>query len=508
MKNINLVCGVLLAISVISCKQKNSADGDHYKYEKISWKSCSYNQQNDHKVTSSKGNEIPLDCSLPDTTPYECGTLNVPLDWDDIHGKKIALSLKRVKASKQDKRIGTLISIGGGPGAPSLDFFKKIYFSADWELKDKFDHFSYDPRGIGNSAPLSCFQDIEKISPFIPKSEEQFLLLQKNVQELRQSCVDKSGNLLNYINTESVVKDLEAIRVALNEDKITLYGVSYGTAVVATYAHRYPNNTRALVLDGVLDRSLALEEIVKNDISALKTVYDKFLDYCENNPKCGLSRKEINEILSNLKNEYHYNLNGEEKVLTKSEILFIISYNLSSESRWDNIASNLIAFKEINPPFKINNIFDFSYNKFRSVAIPYYAVTCADYPKFNINWDKYSQLRKIANDILPIFDGNINILQTVGVCSGWENSASKPLLTEHKVTIPQKALLVSSENDANTPHINAKLKQKQIEGSQILESKDVKHGLFLSSSADKCLNNSVTQFLLNASYSNINLNCK
>lgn len=491
MKNIKLVCSSLILISLFSCncrpqKPSNVAANNS---EKIDWQPCESN----HK-------------QIIDLTPYECGTLKVPLNWEDVHGKKIALSLKRVKAKQVKERIGSLFYINGGPGAPSIDSLNSIAHFGDKELSNKFDLISYDPRGIGKSTPLSCEKGFENITPVLPATEEQFLQLQNNMSQLRQSCLDKSGELLNYVGTENVVKDLDAIRKALREEKLNLYGVSYGTSVVATYAYRYPNNSRALVLDGVVDRSLPLQEIIKNDVQALKLVYDKFVNYCVTDSACGFTAEDINKIFSNLKNEYHYLVDGKNKVITKNEILYLFSYFIH-ERNWKNLA---VVLNEIKKPY-----FEFSncellknhYEMLKSMAIPYFAVSCADYPQYQVSWHEYLQLQQEANKILPVFNGQVNTLFTIGVCSGWKNSVVKPLVTEYKVTIPQKALIVSSHYDSNTPHVNAILKQKQIAGSQLLESDIIEHGLFLSSTDRTCINNGVIQFLLTANYSKTELNC-
>ncbi len=499
MKNIKLICNSLLLISLFSCNcrpQKPSNLAANHS-EKIDWQPCNSDSK---KSTIEKTPE----CNLIDDTPYECGTLKVPLNWDDVNSKKIELSLMRVKAKQDKERIGSLFYINGGPGAPSRDYLKRL--NIDNELSNKFDLISYDPRGVGKSTPLSCTQDFENISPVLPDTEEQFLQLQNKVAQLRQSCLDKSGELLNYVGTENVVKDLEAIRVALGEEKLNLYGVSYGTSVVATYAYRYPNNSRTLVLDGVVDRSLPLQEIVKNDMLALKLAYDKFVNYCANDSKCGFTAEDINKILSNLKNEYHYIDDGQDKVITKNEILYLFS-NFIQENYWHGLAIALNELNKPHPEFSNCKFLKHRYEMLKSMAMPYFAISCADYPQYQVSWHEYLQLQQEANKILPVFNGKVNTLFTLGICSGWKNSVVKPIVTEHKVAIPQKALIVSSLYDSNTPHVNAILKQKQITGSHLLESDIVGHGLFLSTSDRKCINNGVAQFLLNANYSKTELNC-
>lgn len=91
---------------------------------------------------------------LPSTV--ECGRLTVPLDYARPDGKKIHLTVSRVRATARGERQGALVFNPGGPGASSMEF--PLYGGLPkWsKLARAYDFVGYAPRGVGRSAPLSC----------------------------------------------------------------------------------------------------------------------------------------------------------------------------------------------------------------------------------------------------------------------------------------------------------------------------------------------------------------
>ena len=55
-----------------------------------------------------------------------------------------------------------------------------------------------------------------------------------------------------FFTTADTVEDLEALRIALKADKLTLDGTSYGTYVAQRYALAHPERVSGLVLDSVV----------------------------------------------------------------------------------------------------------------------------------------------------------------------------------------------------------------------------------------------------------------
>jgi pimeloyl-ACP methyl ester carboxylesterase len=66
-------------------------------------------------------------------------------------------------------------------------------------------------------------------------------------------CVSLNHDILPYLSTANVARDMDGIRAAMGDKKLNYYGFSYGTFLGATYASLFSNNYRSMVLDGPVD---------------------------------------------------------------------------------------------------------------------------------------------------------------------------------------------------------------------------------------------------------------
>ena len=191
----------------------------------------------------------------PAVAACECGSLDVPVDPADPTGATVSLSLARLPATDPDARIGTLITNPGGPGGSGVEFLGNDGLFND-EINRRFDIVSWDPRGVGGTAPLHCgsgFADTFLSTDLAPRDAAGRAALEESLAANVEACTTADASLLAHIGTDAAVADLEAIRQALGGDPITYVGFSYGTLIGLRYAERIPDGLRAMVLDGVVD---------------------------------------------------------------------------------------------------------------------------------------------------------------------------------------------------------------------------------------------------------------
>ncbi|GHF68541.1 peptidase [Streptomyces mashuensis] len=187
---------------------------------------------------------------------WECARLPVPLDYDQPDGKKIELALIRTKARDQHRRIGSLVFNFGGPGGSGVATLPAL---ADGygTLRDRYDLVSFDPRGVGESAGVTCQSDRELDASLqtdaTPDDDAELRTLLAENKKAVDACAKNSGTVLPHVGTVDAARDMDRIRASLGDEKLNYFGISYGTELGGVYAHLYPKNVGRAVLDAVVD---------------------------------------------------------------------------------------------------------------------------------------------------------------------------------------------------------------------------------------------------------------
>jgi pimeloyl-ACP methyl ester carboxylesterase len=218
----------------------------------------------------------------------ECATLAVPLDSANPAGEQIDLALARVPAKDADRRIGSLLVNPGGPGAPGVDFVKEVADQLPSEITDRFDVVGWDARGSGTSSPVDCGDRLDYLFAVdtAPDDAAERQALDDASQRFAKACERGSANLLPHIASIDTVHDMERIRQALGDDKLTYLGFSYGTYLGALYAQQYPDKVRALVLDGAVDPAIPAAEVSLQQAKGFEASLDAFLQDCARRDDC------------------------------------------------------------------------------------------------------------------------------------------------------------------------------------------------------------------------------
>ena len=185
---------------------------------------------------------------------FQCGTVTVPLDWNDVSGTKITLAVTRVKHTAK-KYQGVLLVNPGGPGG-SGTIYAYLKDLVPHNGGDGYDWIGFDPRGVGDSKPaLTCDDDYftgprPAYVPTTKKIEKAWIARSKGYVA---DCFEKNAALLPHITTEDSVKDMDAIRAALGQAQINYLGYSYGTSLGQTYGTLFPTHLRRAIFDSNTD---------------------------------------------------------------------------------------------------------------------------------------------------------------------------------------------------------------------------------------------------------------
>nr|WP_052477540.1 alpha/beta hydrolase [Kibdelosporangium sp. MJ126-NF4] len=202
-------------------------------------------------ATTAEASPEPTWRSCPDALPLECTTVTVPVDYSRPNGPTIDVAVSRKKASGQ--RRGVLLLNPGGPGNAGLDMPLEV----GGPLAGSYDLIGFDPRGTGHSAPLDCGLTDEQRDPVrifgMPAPNGDIAESVAYSRQVAKQCFERHGRVMPHITTANTARDMDRIRIALGEKKISYFGVSYGTYLGAVYTALFPQNTDRVVLDSVVD---------------------------------------------------------------------------------------------------------------------------------------------------------------------------------------------------------------------------------------------------------------
>jgi pimeloyl-ACP methyl ester carboxylesterase len=204
---------------------------------------------------------------------YQCATLAVPVDGEEVGdaGATFGLALDRRRAT--GTRIGSLLVNPGGPGVSGVDALPGIVDMLSSALLSHFDIIGFDPPGVGASDPVTCL-GTSALGRYLnldpaPTTAAGLATLVAGNRTFAQGCEAASGTILPHVSTVAAARDMDRIRQAVGDAKLTYLGFSYGTLLGATYAELYPTRVRALVLDGALDPALAPVPMIEAQAEAI-----------------------------------------------------------------------------------------------------------------------------------------------------------------------------------------------------------------------------------------------
>jgi pimeloyl-ACP methyl ester carboxylesterase len=227
----------------------------------------------------------------PDNPAGECGTVSVPLDWKKPKGQRIDLAVARRPAGDPARRLGVLVVDPGGPGGSAAQFALSGLFSA--EIRARFDIVGIDSRGTGNSSAIRCADLMTDRPSIYPADEAGFTALVQHNRSVFEKCRERSGPIFDHADSAVVAQDVDAVRRALGERKISYFGLSYGTVFGQAYAEKFGGRVRAMVLDSVVDHSAGLRRFMGDRAAAADDSFVEFVRWCERTVSCSLHGQNV-----------------------------------------------------------------------------------------------------------------------------------------------------------------------------------------------------------------------
>ena len=272
----------------------------------------------------------------------DCGELEVPLDYAQPDGETITLEVLRVRARDKDRRVGSLVVNPGGPGSSGVDYAANAAAYFGPEIQRAFDIVGFDPRGVGRSTPLECVSDA-RLDTLVaadpdPDTAAEVARSDRLVRRLGQGCVDETGALAAHMSTAEAARDIDVLRAALGDARLSYFGASYGTFLGATYADQFPDRVGRMVLDGALDPSLSSLELNLVQAEGFETALRAYVGRCVDRGGCFLGgsvdagTERIRQLLDQLDRQP---LRAAGRTLTEGNAVLGIWAPLYNEGFWD-----------------------------------------------------------------------------------------------------------------------------------------------------------------------------
>jgi pimeloyl-ACP methyl ester carboxylesterase len=190
----------------------------------------------------------------------ECATVRLPLDYDDPKGATTEVAVLRVKARNAKKRIGSLFVNPGGPGGQGTAIAYQAPDFLGKDVLDRFDVVGFDPRGIGFSSNVACFRStrdqtlaLAGMDVAFPVGTKQEAAYITSAKALGKGCSTTGKKLAGAMSSAEAARDMDVLRRAVGDKKLSYLGFSYGTAIGQYYANMFPDRVRAVAVDGVID---------------------------------------------------------------------------------------------------------------------------------------------------------------------------------------------------------------------------------------------------------------
>jgi pimeloyl-ACP methyl ester carboxylesterase len=376
----------------------------------------------------------------PDNPAGQCGTLRVPLDWHRPNGQRIDLAVARHPATDPARRLGVLLVDPGGPGGSAALFALSSLFSP--EIRARFDIVGVDSRGTGGSLAIQCADLMTDQPTIYPADETEFTALLRYNQQVLEQCRQRSEPIFDHADSAAVAQDMDAARRALGEQKISYFGISYGTVFGEEYAEKFGDHLRAMVLDSVVDHSVDTEHFMGDRAAAVDDSFVEFAHWCDRTVSCALHGQDVFKAWEAAL------VRADSEPLGRQYLIDSVN-GLLIDPDWAGIAA-LIATAITPKPAVAANPAAATYftPNYESVRL---ATVCQDFSLRIRNFQQYSQLRAEELRRSPLMGGSLIGHGEATACIGVPGPPTDP---PHPLDIhaAPKILVLNARHDPTTPY--------------------------------------------------------
>jgi pimeloyl-ACP methyl ester carboxylesterase len=446
-----------------------------------------------------------------DCGDFQCGSVEVPMDYSNPSGPTVDIQLKRAPATGDP--IGTLFINPGGPGGSGTDYLTTFSHEMSDQMRAHYDVIGFDPRGVAKSDPLVCVNDAEldKLVAFDPTPDTPSEVIEARdlLRQLGDGCAD-AGPLAAHMSTVDVARDLDILRAVVGDPKLNYYGASYGTYIGAIYAELFPQRVGRFVLDGAIDPSLSPQQFNIGQAKGFQRALDAYIDDCVSSGDCPLGSnhdeaiQRLHSFLDDL-DQHPLDSGDPARPLTEGLGFYGIAVTLYVKDYWPLLTQALTAAFNGDGSVLLTladaylQRDDNGYTNNSSQVI--YAVNCLDHPVHMTN-QQIEQSVPRYEKASSVF-GRVFAWSMLG-CSNWPLKADQPTPSiDAAGSAP--IVVIGTTRDPATPYAWAVgLANELKSGVLITRDGDGHTGYHMG---NECVDNAVDNYLIDGKVPQNSLSC-
>jgi pimeloyl-ACP methyl ester carboxylesterase len=440
----------------------------------------------------------------------QCATIQVPLDYRQPGGRKIEVAISRLASQNPAKRRGVLLVNQGGPGETGLQWPADLRDGPTGTAKlpqsvlDSYDIIGFDPRGVGHSTPVTCNltpeQQVKGNIPPYARDAADVVKQAGAAKAIAQQCENSStGWMLPYVTTANTARDMDQIREALGEPKISYDGYSYGTYLGAVYTTLFPERSDRIILDSSLGPGGMDYDALRLFGPGFQQRFPDFAKYAAAQPghPLGATPAQVTAKFNQLTDQYDRHpvpgLDGAALRLVSFSLLY-------NNKAFPKLANLLVGLDPSQPPAKQSSGAPSAPKPSGDAPAPgtdniissYFAVTCGD-SSWPTSLPGYQLNVAVDRARDPMFGAAGS---NVGTCAYW---SSKPIEPKVRITDhgPTNVLMMQNLRDPATPLAGA-LKTRAAFGdrARMVTVDGGGHGVYLVGQPHTCASDAVTGYLV------------
>ncbi|MBT2898366.1 alpha/beta hydrolase [Streptomyces sp. McG3] len=463
---------------------------DRYYHQPLDWGTCMRSPQDE------TGRDL-------DKAGVQCADVTVPLDYTAPGGRTITVALSRLKATDTRRRIGAILLNNGGPGGPAVDS-PPIVRTAMKEVGPRYDIVGFDPRFVGRSTPLDCGWPVGFTWFSAGASRAGFDRQVALSKSLAAKCRATNASVLPHITTRNTARDMDVIRGALGERKISYLGYSYGTYLGTVYTQMFPGRYDRMVLDGAVGPDDYHPRLLKDTVRENEQALSAWAAWAAaRHTTYGLGRSRT-AVLATIDHVMAKAARAPLTLGTAPEVFRVDDTHIPTllfmgvaddgDGSRDLLAQQVAALSQASkgheaplPPEFAEALRLLLSGADSSSGSSQMAIICGDVPAPR-ETERYWRDIQRSRGAHPLFGP---LTENIGPCAFWDAPREAPTRIEHDA----RALLVAATGDPRTTYRSTTTLHGRLPGSRLLTLENANRHALYGEYGNACVDNEVNRYL-------------